>query len=530
MCAADSAPASPESSPPSGSSSDIDVQAGRFDLLVIGGGINGAGIARDAAGRGLSVCLVEQSDLAAYTSSASTKLIHGGLRYLEYREFRLVREALAERERLLRIAPHLVHPLRFILPHVPTLRPRWEIRAGLFLYDHLGGHRHLPGSRSLDLRREAAGAALRSVYHRGFAYSDCRVDDSRLVVVNACDAADRGAVILTRTRVSRARPESGGWQVECESRASGTIRMRAAAVVNVGGAWVNEVRGLLGLQPPEPIRLVRGSHIVVARLFEGEQAYILQNPDHRIVFAIPFQERFTLIGTTDVPHTGPLDHVAITPEETAYLCESVNRYFERTIRPEDVLWSYSGVRSLRDDGATEAAEVTRDYELVFERAEGGSPVLTVLGGKITTYRKLSEAVLTMLQPLIGGSATRWTASAALPGGDLPGGGLPQFLDEAARRWPFLAREHLRRLACAYGTRMERVLQGARTPADLGEPLGADLTAAEVDYLRREEWAATAQDILWRRTKLGLRLTPPEEQRLDRYLGQVHPESPRRSRS
>lgn len=489
-----------------------------FDLLVIGGGINGAGIARDAAGRGLRVCLVEQSDLAAFTSSASTKLIHGGLRYLEYREFRLVRESLAERERLLRIAPHLVQPLRFILPHVPTLRPRWEIRAGLFLYDHLSGHRHLPGSRSVDLRREAVGAALKPVYRRGFAYSDCRVDDSRLVVANARDAADRGAVVLTRTRVSRGRADAQGWQVQCESREAGTIHLRAAAVVNVSGAWINEVRGLLGQNTPEPIRLVRGSHIVVPRLFEGGQAYILQNPDHRIVFAIPFHERFTLIGTTDVPHTGPLEQLAITPAETAYLCESINRYFQRPVRPEDVLWSYSGVRSLRDDGATEASEVTRDYELVLERARGGAPVLTVLGGKITTYRKLAETVLATLRPLIGGSATRWTATAALPGGDAPHGSLAELITEAARRWPFLEPEHLRRLACAYGTRMERVLRGGRTAADLGEYLAADLTATEVDYLRDEEWALTAEDILWRRSKLGLLSGPADLERLNRYLG------------
>ena len=489
-----------------------------LDLLVIGGGINGAGIARDAAGRGLRVCLVEQSDLAAFTSSASTKLIHGGLRYLEYREFRLVRESLAERERLLRIAPHLVQPLRFILPHVPTLRPRWEIRAGLFLYDHLSGHRHLPGSRSVDLRREAVGAALKPVYRRGFAYSDCRVDDSRLVVANARDAADRGAVVLTRTRVIRGLADAQGWHVQCESREAGTIHLRAAAVVNVSGAWINEVRGLLGQHSSEPIRLVRGSHLVVPRLFEGEQAYILQNPDHRIVFAIPFHERFTLIGTTDVPQTGALDQVAITPAETAYLCESINRYFQRQVGPQDVLWSYSGVRSLRDDGATEASEVTRDYELVLERAAGGAPVLTVLGGKITTYRKLAEAVLATLQPLIGGSATRWTATAALPGGDVPHGSLAELDAEAARRWPFLEREHLRRLACAYGTRMERVLQGSRSAADLGESLAADLTAAEVDYLRDEEWALTAEDILWRRSKLGLLSGPADLERLNRYLG------------
>ncbi len=501
-----------------------DSAAGSFDLLVIGGGINGAGIARDAAGRGLRVCLIERSDLASFTSSASTKLIHGGLRYLEYREFRLVRESLAERERLLRIAPHLVHPLRFVLPHVPTLRPRWEIRAGLFLYDHLGGRRHLPGSRSVDLRREVVGAALKSTCRRGFAYSDCRVDDSRLVLANARDAADRGAVILTRTRVRRARADAQGWYVEGESEAGRPVSLRAAAVVNAAGAWLNDVRGLLGMRTPEPIRLVRGSHIVVPRLFEGEHAYILQNPDHRIVFAIPYEQGLTLIGTTDVPHTSGLESVAITDEETAYLCESVNRYFTRRILPEDVVWSYSGVRSLRDDGAREAAAVTRDYELVLEHAPQGAPVLSVLGGKITTYRKLSESVLTMLQPSIGGSTARWTASAALPGGDLPRGNLTEFIDEAARRWPFLGPEHLRRLACAYGTRMERILKGARAAADLGEPLGADLTPAEVAYLRDQEWAASAEDILWRRSKLGLRMSAQDVARLERHLGQSQPVS------
>lgn len=490
----------------------------RFDLLVVGGGINGVGIARDAAGRGLRVCLIEQSDLAAFTSSASTKLIHGGLRYLEYREFRLVREALAERERLLGIAPHLVHPLRFILPHTSALRPRWQLRAGLFLYDHLGGRGHLPGSRAVDLRRNAVGRALKADYRHGFAYSDCWVDDSRLVVANARDAADRGAVILTRTRLTQARAERGGWHASCQSVLSGeTLQMRAAAVVNAAGAWVNDVRGRLGLSSAEPIRLVRGSHIVVPRLFEGEHAYILQNPDRRIVFAIPFQDGFTLVGTTDVPHTGALDSVSITEAETDYLCASINRYFEQSIHPHDVTWSYSGVRALRDDGATDAAAVTRDYELVLERSAQGAPLLSVLGGKITTYRKLAEAALAKLHPKIGGSTTSWTASAALPGGDMAQASFTEFVAAAARRWPFLAPQHLRRLARAYGTRVERVLDDARALADLGEPLGADLTAAEVDYLRREEWAVTSEDILWRRGKLGLRLTASETERLDQCL-------------
>ncbi|MGH7105785.1 MAG: glycerol-3-phosphate dehydrogenase, partial [Acetobacteraceae bacterium] len=398
---------------------DVGPAEQRFDLLVVGGGINGVGIARDAAGRGLRVCLIEQSDLAAFTSSASTKLIHGGLRYLEYYEFRLVREALAERERLLGIAPHLVHPLRFILPHTSALRPRWQLRAGLFLYDHLGGRGRLPGSRSVNLCRNAVGRALKADYRRGFAYSDCWVDDSRLVVANARDAADRGAVVLTHTRLTHARAERGGWHASCRSLSSGeTLQMRAAAVVNATGAWVNEVRGRLGLSSVEPIRLVRGSHIVVPRLFEGEHAYILQNPDRRIVFAIPFQDGFTLVGTTDMPHTGGLDSVSITATETDYLCASINRYFKQSIHPQDVIWSYSGVRALREDGATDAAAVTRDYELVLERSAQGAPLLSVLGGKITTYRRLAEAALAKLHPEIGGSTTSWTASAALPGGDM----------------------------------------------------------------------------------------------------------------
>ena len=494
----------------------------RFDLLIVGGGINGAGIARDAAGRGLRVCLLEQSDLGAHTSSASTKLIHGGLRYLEQREFRLVRESLAERERLLRIAAHLVQPLRFVLPHVPTLRPRWQIRAGLILYDHLGGRRGLPGSQSLDLHREG-GAGLKREYRRGFAYWDCRVDDSRLVLVNARDAADRGATILTRTRLRGAAPGSSGWRIECEQVGTGrTIEVHATAVVNAAGAWINEVRRALGMSTPEPIRLVRGSHIVVPRMYSGEHAYILQNPDHRIVFAIPFQDRFTLVGTTDVPHVGALEAIAIAPEETAYLCESVNRYFERQIRPQEVRWSYSGVRSLRDDGAQQASEVTRDYELVFERAAHGAPLLNVLGGKITTYRKLAETALAMLRPTIGGARHGWTDRAPLPGGDLPPGGLIALEREAEARWPFLSREHRVRLAHAYGTRMERVLREVRGAADLGETFGADLSASEVDFLRREEWARTSEDILWRRSKLGLRLAPADSERLERYLGATAP--------
>jgi glycerol-3-phosphate dehydrogenase len=493
--------------------------AGRdFDLLIVGGGINGAGIARDAAGRGLRVCLIEQADLAAFTSSASTKLIHGGLRYLEQREFKLVREALAERERLLAIAPHLVHPLRFVLPHAPGLRPRWQIRLGLLLYDRLGGRGRLPASRPLDLRGDPAGAPLVPVCTKGFEYFDCRVDDSRLVVLNALDAAARGAAIFTRTRMIRAQSGPEGWRIDCARADAGHgFEVRARAVVNAAGAWVNQVRGALGLTAPARIRLVKGSHIVVPRLFAGDHAYILQNPDRRIVFAIPYERRFTLIGTTDVAYAGGLDEARISTEEIAYLCASINRYFRRAIAPAEIVWSYSGVRTLHDDAARTAAEVTREYELALERTPDGAPVLSVVGGKITTYRTLAQGALAKLQPLVGGTSRGWTHTAPLPGGDLAHDSFPEFLQEALRRWPHLPRELVERLARSYGTRMERILAGADSLAALGERFGEDLTAAEVEYLRAEEWAATAEDVLWRRSKLGLTVPADEAQRLERYV-------------
>ncbi len=487
------------------------------DLLVVGGGINGAGIARDAAGRGLTVCLVEQSDLASFTSSASTKLIHGGLRYLEYREFRLVREALAERERLLAIAPHLIRPLRFILPYVPGLRRRWQIRLGLFVYDHVGGRKRLPASRAIDLARDASGSPLRSSITHGFSYADCSVDDSRLVVLNALDAASRGAAVLTRTRLDRAQADRDGWQAVCTDLTAGrTFEVRARALVNATGAWLNAVRRSVGMKAAESMRLIQGSHIVVQRLFDGEQAYILQNPDRRVVFAIPFERHFTLIGTTDVPYVGTLHGIRISSEEVAYLCESINRYFKRAIGPADVVWSYSGVRALRDDQAAEAAAVTRDYELDLEHAAGGAPLLSVIGGKITTFRRLAEAALAKLQPLIGGSSHRWTQAAPLPGGALPGG-LEPFVEESLRRWPSLPSSLVARMARAYGTRMELILGRAGSLADLGESFGADLTQAEVSYLAQQEWAHTAEDILWRRSKLGLLVTHDEAARLERHL-------------
>ena len=372
----------------------MSLEPDHYDLLVVGGGINGVGIARDAAGQGLRVCVIEQSDLASCTSSASTKLIHGGLRYLEYREFRLVRESLTERERLLGIAPHLIHPVRFLFPYTPGLRPRWQIRLGLFVYDHVGGRKRLPSSAPMRFAGAACGSPLRGDIVHGFAYSDCSVDDSRLVVLNALDAATRGAVIVTRMQLHSAQPQAHGLLAKCLDLNTGQIRrIRARALINASGAWVNAVRDSVGLRGQDPLRLIQGSHIVVPRLFAGDEAYILQNPDRRIVFVIPYEQHYTLIGTTDVPFEGDPRQVRITADEIAYLCESVNRYFRRPLTPEEILWSYAGVRTLRDDKAAAAAAVTRDYDLKLERLPGGAPVLSIIGGKLTTYRKLAEAAL-----------------------------------------------------------------------------------------------------------------------------------------
>ncbi|MGH8261647.1 MAG: glycerol-3-phosphate dehydrogenase, partial [Steroidobacteraceae bacterium] len=436
---------------------------------------------------------MEQSDLAAFTSSASTKLIHGGLRYLEYGELRLVREALIERERLLAIAPHLVHPLRFVLPHVGSLRPRWEIRLGLLLYDHLGGRRGLAPSRAIRLDRDPAGNALRPGFVHGFTYSDCRVDDSRFVAMNALDAAERGAAILTRTRLERAHAERGAWLADCVDMTTGARReVRARTIVNAAGGWVNEVRSALGLGPAIGLRLVKGSHIVVPRLSEGDTAYLLQNPDRRVVFAIPFDDHSTLIGTTDEPYGGDLSAPSPSAGEVDYLCTSVNRYFERAASPAAVLWRFAGVRALKDDHAARASAVTRDYALHAEQTADGAFVLSVIGGKLSTYRSLAEAALDVLQPRIGGARRRWTHEAPLPGGDVAhdarGPDFGAFEHDALRRWSALPPALVSRLARAYGTRMERILGGAAALDALGECFGADLTAAEVDHLHDREWA------------------------------------------
>jgi glycerol-3-phosphate dehydrogenase len=466
------------------------------DLLIIGGGINGAGIARDAAGRGLSVTLVEQHDLASHTSSASTKLIHGGLRYLETYQFRLVREALQERERLLAIAPHIIWPLRFVLPLGPASRPAWLLRAGLFLYDHIGGRGRLPPTKSLRLDGTGPGAGLAPGITRGFAYSDCWVQDSRLTVLNAMDAAENGARILTRTQLVTARRHDGLWHATLKDLATGhTETLTARMLVNAAGPWVASIIGsTLGLNTTRRTRLVKGSHIVVPRLYAGAHAYILQNPDRRIVFAIPYETDFTLIGTTDLPYGGDPTQVAISPEETTYLCEAVNAWLAHPIKPADVVWSYAGVRALFDDGAPTASEVTRDYVLDLDAPLGAAKLLSVFGGKITTYRRLAEHALARL----GVSGKPWTATKPLPGGDMPGGDFDTWFAGFVSRHPGLPPAHAMRLARAYGTRAERILA-----APQGADLGGGLTDAELNYLVREEFARTAEDVLFRRSKLGL---------------------------
>ena len=494
----------------------------RVDLLVIGGGINGAGIARDAAGRGLRVVLVEQSDLASATSSASTKLIHGGLRYLEYGEFRLVREALIERERLLGLAPHIIWPLRFVLPHPPGLRPAWMIRLGLFLYDHLGGRQRLPRSHAVDLTRDPRGAGLDPSITRGYVYSDCWVEDARLVVLNARDAAERGAEILTRTRFITAEKSGDRWVATIEDLVDGSRRrIEAAIMVNAAGPWVGDVlRERLGDPQGKAPRLVKGSHIIVPRLFEGDHAYILQNPDKRIVFAIPYEGEFTLVGTTDIPYEADPAKVAIDQDETAYLAETVSRYFKKKVTPADVVWTYSGVRPLYDDAAANASAVTRDYVLDVQGSRGEPVLLSIFGGKITTSRRLAEHAMEKLEPFLPRPTRPWTATAPLPGGDLPGADFDAFLAALRQARPWLPADLARRLARAYGSRVDRILGDATTMAGLGRDFGGGLTEAEVTYLRDQEWARTAEDVLWRRSKLGLHVPPGTREALRAFLGEA----------
>lgn len=479
------------------------------DLLVIGGGINGAGIARDAVGRGMSVTLVEKDDLASHTSSASTKLIHGGLRYLENYEFRLVREALQEREVMLRIAPHLVKPLRFVLPHEPGLRPKWMLRLGLFLYDHIGGNRSLPGSKAVDLAVPPLGGILGPQFTHGFEYSDCWVDDARLVVLTAMDARERGAEIRTRTRCTGLERAGNCWRATLESE-TGTEVIEARAVANAAGPWVDDIADLATKgRATDHLRLVKGSHIAVPRIYDGEHAYIFQNRDGRIVFAIPYEREFTLIGTTDKLFTGDRNNVAISQQETEYLCAAASEYFRQPVMPEQVVFTYAGIRPLYEDHAEKNATVTRDYKFVIDAPDGAPPLLSVFGGKITTYRRLAEHALARLSRHIDVPVGEWTASAPLPGGDIPAGDFSAFLARVRSRWPWLGDMRSERMARAYGERISVLLDGCDSIESLGREFGAGLSEAELRYLAIHEWARTAEDVLMRRTKLGLHMAKPQ---------------------
>ena len=482
----------------------------QFDLLVVGGGINGAGIARDAAGRGLSVLLVEKDDLAAHTSSASSKLIHGGLRYLEQFDFKLVRESLGERERLLRAAPHIVEPLEFVIPALPWGRAAWKLRAGLFLYDQLGARQILPASRPVRLD----GDELRCCARKGFSYWDCRVQDSRLVVLNAMDAAERGAMILTRTELLGAGRDGRDWVARVRG-AAGERTVRAKALVNAAGAWATELLGRIeGARRQRPLRLVKGSHIVVPRLYREEHAFLLQNPDGRVVFAIPF-EGFTLVGTTDVDWNGAPAQPTISDDEIDYLLKTITRNFTAVATRNDIVWSYSGLRALWDDGASDPSKITRDYRL--ELDVSGAPLLSVLGGKITTYRLLAQQAVDRLARHFAAARGAWTEAAVLPGGDIPHLDVGAYVRTLATSCGELPQSLLSRLARTYGSRAQRLLDGVTIPRDLGEHFGADLYAREVDYLVAQEWARSAEDLLWRRTKLGLHVTKNDVNRLASYL-------------
>ena len=513
------------------------------DLLVIGGGVNGAGIARDAAGRGLSVLLCEKDDLASHTSSSSSKLVHGGLRYLEQYEFSLVRKALAERERVLQSAPHIARPLRFVMPHDAGQRPAWLIRAGLLLYDALASRAFVPGlgagisppSRAIDLRRHRAGAALKADFVRGFEYADGWVDDARLVALAALDAHERGATILTRTACVGVQRHPMHWSAQLVSNDGRRLQVNARCLVDATGPWAGRLAaGALPHAHAHAPRLVKGSHIVVPRLFDHPDGYIFQHPDGRIVFALPYEEAFTLIGTTDVEFAGALDEVAISAQETDYLCALSNHYFKAQITPRDVVWSFAGVRPLAAAGADSASAASRDFQLDWDAGGGtGAPILTVLGGKITTFRILAQQAVDMLARSLGNDHGAWTQAACLPGGDLfgPVPGKRAVLDYDSwaagvlARYAFLSPALVRRYARAYGTRIHVLLDGCRVLADLGPQIVPGLYAAEADYLVRHEWAASGEDILWRRTKLGLHAPPGSAALVDAWLAARAPRAP-----
>lgn len=483
-----------------------------FDLLIIGGGINGTAIARDAAGRGLSVCLCEKDDLASHTSSASTKLIHGGLRYLEHYEFRLVRDSLKEREVLLRAAPHIIWPMRFVLPYDKGLRPKWMLRAGLFLYDSLGGREILSGTKTVDLTKAPHKGVLEARLTTGFEYSDCWVEDARLVVLNAVDASLKGGDIRTRTKVTDLRPSGDGYEADITIESGAKTIIRAKSVVNAAGPWVEDV--LLKMkrgQNSSALRLVKGSHIVTRRLFEGDHAYIFQNADDRVIFAIPYEQNYTLIGTTDVPFTDNAQSVEASAEEVSYLCSAANEYLEADITPGDVVWTYSGVRPLYDDKSADASEVTRDYVLNLDEFAEGCPFVSVYGGKITTSRKLAEHVLEKLTPFFEHIGQKWTRSAHLPGGDIKDADFERFYSELSAEYSGIDSTVVRRLCRGYGTRARVILGEAKVTEDLGKNFGAGLTESEVRYQHKEEWVRSAEDTMWRRSKLGLHMSKKQRE-------------------
>jgi glycerol-3-phosphate dehydrogenase len=505
------------------------LQAGFFlssvikkDVVVIGGGVNGAGIARDLSGRGLSVLLCEKNDLASATSSASTKLIHGGLRYLEHYEFRLVREALKEREVLLKSAPHIIWPLTFILPHHGKLRPRWLIRLGLFIYDHLGGARSLPGSKSHYLTGTTLGQPLKLNFKRGFSYSDCWVEDTRLVVLNAVDAAEKGADIMTRTACTGLTAlQGGGWHVTLRDEISGeSFTVETALVVNAAGPWVAETLKLTQQDiGKHKVRWVKGSHLIVPRLYQGEHAYILQNADKRIVFVIPYEKKYSLIGTTDVDYKGNLDEIRVDLDEVEYLCQSVSVYFRHPVKPEDVLWTYSGVRPLVDDGTSDAKEVTRDYIIDHDICDGAN-ILSVYGGKITTFRRLSEQVADQTVAILGRGGQAWTAAAPLPGAETSGANFDTFVKTMRREFNWLPESLAHRLARAYGGRVRDILRGCKRLPDLGRHFGEQVYEAEIRYMVTKEWARTLEDVLWRRSKLGLHISEETERNIQDFLNEI----------
>lgn len=490
----------------------------RADLLVVGGGINGTGVARDAAGRGLSVILVEKDDLGSATSSASSKLIHGGLRYLEHYEFRLVAEALAEREVLLRSAPHIVHPMKFVMPHVPALRPAWMIRAGLLLYDYLARRQTLSRSHAIDLRHSAYGAGLKPGLTRGFVYSDCRVDDARLVVLTARAAADLGATVSTRTACVDARREGNAWRARLRDASGTEWEVSCRAMVNAAGPWSKLFLQEVAHRPtPFELKLVKGSHILVPQLYQGDHAFILQNEDRRVVFVYGYEERYTLIGTTEVEVSTPLQPCAVSTAEIDYLLQAAGRYFERPISRADVAWSYCGVRPLYDDGAANPTAVSRDYVLHLDAPGGEAPVVSIFGGKITTYRRLAEEVLEKLAPWFGELRSPWTANAVLPGGAVAG--LEAHSIALRQRYPRLPSEVLEGVGRRHGALASEVLRDAQDAADLGQHFGGGLYEREVDYFIAREWAVSAEDVLWRRTKLGLHLSASQQHALACYTGQ-----------